>query len=313
MKILHLDTNHPILWNLLESAGFENILDTQSTAEEIVAKIKIFEGIVIRSRIPMDKAFLEKASHLKFIARVGAGVENIDIETADRLGIKLISAPEGNRTAVGEHALGMLLSLMNKLALADLSVRRGEWLREEHRGYELEGKTVGIIGYGNMGKSFAKRLQGFDVQVVCYDIAPNVGDQNAEQVDWLTFRNKVDVISLHTPWTPLTHHMINDDFINQIRKPFWLVNTARGKNIVTSALLKGIENGKINGAALDVLEFEKSSFEKLEAHEMPEELRALFSNSKVLLSPHVAGWTFESHEKLGKVIAQKVIDSFVTK
>ena len=240
MKILHLDTNHSLLINQLKENGFENYEDYTSSKPEIEDKIHEYDGIVIRSRFTIDKSFLDKATNLKFIGRVGAGLENIDCDYAEKKGINLISAPEGNRNAVGEQALGMLLSLFNKLNKADKEVRKGKWLREENRGVELDGKTVGIIGYGNMGKAFAKKLRGFDVEVICYDIKPNVGDENCKQVSLKKLQEKVDVLSLHTPQTELTLNMVNDEFINNFSKPFWLLNTARGKSVVTEELVAAL-------------------------------------------------------------------------
>src|SRR5690606_12680034 len=272
------------------------------------SKINDYDGVVIRSRFKIDKTFLDKAAHLKFIARVGAGLESIDCEYAIQKGIELISAPEGNRNAVGEHALGMLLSLFNKLNQADKSVKSGKWERERHRGFELEGKTVGIIGYGNMGKSFAKKLKGFDVnEVVFYDIQSGLEDENAQQVSLEELQQNADVLSLHIPWTPLTDKMINTDFIQKFAKPFWLINTARGKNVVTKDLVEALKNGKILGAGLDVLEYEKLSFENMDVEKIPEELKYLFEADNVILSPHVAGWTFESHKKLAQTIADKIL------
>jgi D-3-phosphoglycerate dehydrogenase len=317
MKILHLDSNHPLLINQLNDLGFTNHEDYISSKTEIEQKIKDYDGIIIRSRFTIDKQFLEKATNLKFIGRVGAGLENIDCNYAKQKGVHLISAPEGNSNAVSEHTLAMLLSLFNKLNKADAEVRQGKWLREENRGIELDGKTVGLIGYGNMGKAFAKKLQGFDVDVLCFDIRANVGDDNATQVSLQEFQEKVDVVSLHTPETTLTINMINSGFINQFAKSFWLLNTARGKSVVTKNLVKALESGKILGVGLDVLEYEKSSFEDLfkknvtsNAVEMPESFQYLIKAQNVLLSPHVAGWTVESKEKLAQTIVDK-IKSFV--
>lgn len=308
MKILHIDSNHPSLLESLEKFGFINEIDFESSKEEIEDKIGNYQGIIIRSRFTIDRTFLEKAHHLKFIARVGAGLENIDCKYAASKNITLISAPEGNRNAVGEHALGMLLSLMNKLNSADKSIRAGFWEREHHRGFELEDKTIGIIGYGNMGKSFAKKLKGFDVkEVLFYDIKNGIEDQNAKRVSLGELQQKADVLSLHTPWTPLTDKMINTEFIAAFAKPFWLINTARGKNIVTKDLVEALKNGKILGAGLDVLEYEKLSFEKISTEGISEELQYLFDSDNVMLSPHIAGWTFESHQKLAQTIADKVI------
>jgi D-3-phosphoglycerate dehydrogenase len=311
MKILHLDSNHPLLLKMLMEAGFSNEENYKSSKSEIEEIISNYEGIVIRSRFNIDKQFLEAAKNLKFIARVGAGLESIDTDYADKLGIKLIAAPEGNRNAVGEHALGMLLSLFNKLNKADSEVKNGLWNREANRGIELEGKTVGIIGYGNMGKAFAKKLKGFDCEVICFDIKENVGDENAKQVSLDELQQNADVLSLHTPWTPLTDKMVNSEFINSFAKPFWLINTARGKSVVTADLVSALKSGKILGAGLDVLEFEKLSFETLfDSDNLPNSLKELFAMDNVVLSPHIAGWTVESKEKLATVIAEKIIQNF---
>lgn len=310
MKILHLDTNHELLINQLSDLGFTNHEDYESSKEEVEAKIADYDGIVLRSRFTIDKHFLDAATNLKFIGRVGAGLENIDCDYANAKGVYLISAPEGNRNAVGEHTLGMLLSLFNKLNKADREVRNGKWLREDNRGIELDGLTVGLIGYGNMGKAFSKKLRGFDVSVLCYDIKDNVGDENATQVSLIEFQEKVDVVSLHTPQTPLTLGMIHTDFINQFKKPFWLFNTARGKSVVTADLVTALKSGKILGAGLDVLEYEKKSFESLFSTEIPEAFQYLIDAENVLLSPHVAGWTVESKEKLAQTIVDKIKAKF---
>ena len=310
MKILHLDTNHELLINQLTDLGFTNHEDYSSSKQEIEAKIKNYDGIILRSRFSIDKQFLDAATNLKFIGRVGAGLENIDCDYAISIGIELIAAPEGNRNAVGEHALGMLLSLFNKLNKADREVRIGKWQREANRGIELDGRTVGLIGYGNMGKAFAKKLRGFDVEVLCYDIKENVGDANAKQVTLKEFQEKVEVVSLHTPQTPLTLKMINSELINQFKKPFWFINTARGKSVVTKDLVSALKTGKILGAGLDVLEYEKASFEDMFTSTMPEPFQYLIAAENVLLSPHVAGWTVESKEKLAQTIVDKIKANF---
>jgi D-3-phosphoglycerate dehydrogenase / 2-oxoglutarate reductase len=308
-NILHLDNNHPILEQQLEQVGYVNHYDYVSTKEEVEAKIHEYDGIVIRSRFKIDATFIDKATNLKFIARVGAGLESIDCEYAQQKGIHLIAAPEGNRNAVAEHTLGMILSLFNKLNHADREIRDGKWHREGNRGYELDGKTVGIIGYGNMGKAFAKKLRGFDVEVLCYDLLKNVGDENATQVTLAEFQQKVDVLSLHIPWTPQTDKMIDTQFITAFAKPFWIINTSRGKNIVTDDLVAAMKEDKILGAGLDVLEYEKLSFENLFINSStPPAFEYLLKAPNVILTPHIAGWTFESHEKLAQVIANKIID-----
>ena len=307
MKVLHIDKNHPLLIEQLINAGYKNEEDYTSSKSDIEQIISEYDGIVIRSRFKCDATFINAATNLKFIARVGAGLESIDIPYAESKGITLIAAPEGNCNAVGEHTLGMLLSLFNKLNKADLEVRKGLWHREENRGIELDGKTVGMIGYGNMGKAFSKKLKGFDCKVICYDIKEHVGDKNATQVSLKTFQKEVDVVSLHIPWTPLTNSMVNSYFINQFSKTFWLLNTARGKIVVTSDLVSALKKGQLLGAGLDVLEFEKSSFESLFSNEIPASLSDLLSMDNVILSPHIAGWTLESKEKLAQVIADKIV------
>lgn len=308
MRILHLDENHPLLVKELEKAGFQNTLAYTASKSEIERTLKDYNGLVVRSRFPIDASFLAKGTNLKFIARVGAGVENIDQEAAKELGIELFAAPLGNANAVGEHALGMLLGLMNKLRLAHQSIQAGEWLRETHRGEELEGKTVGIIGYGNMGKSFAKKLLGFDVkEVIYYDIETKPSDDFARQVALEELQAKAEVLSLHTPQTTLTKGMINAAFFAKMQQPFWLINTARGRAVKTGNLVQALKNGTVKGAALDVLEYEKSSFENLFSTEISSDFSYLLAADNVLLSPHVAGWSTESHRKLAQIIVHQII------
>ena len=306
-KILAIDSNHECLNGGLRDAGFVVDEDYTSPKEIIEQKIADYDGMIVRSRFPIDKSFLEKATKLKFIGRVGAGLENIDEEYAAEREIVLFNSPEGNRDSVGEHAVGMLLMLMHHLRRADNEVRNGIWKREENRGDELKGKTVGLIGYGNMGNAFAKRLQGFDVNVICYDILPNKGNEFAKQVTLQEFFEQVDVISLHTPQTLETTKMIDADFIANVKKPFYFVNTARGKAVVTKDLVEAMKSGKVLGAALDVLEFEKSSFERLVASELPEEFQYLIEAENVILAPHIAGWTHQSKIKLAEFIRDKII------
>ncbi len=305
MKVLHLDTNHPLLLEQFAQLGFENHEDYTSSKVEVEKNIHLYDGIIIRSRFTIDQQFLDKATNLKFIGRVGAGLENIDTQYAKEKDIFLASAPEGNRNAVGEHTLGMLLSLLNKLTKANREVKKGKWDREGNRGTELDGKTVGIIGYGNMGKAFAKKLRGFDVEVICYDIVGGVGDENARQVGIMEFQQRSDVVSLHVPQTELTIGMVNSEFINGFHKPFWLLNTARGKCVITKDLVKALKSEKILGAGLDVLEYEKKSFENMFIQK-PKAFKYLRKAKNVLLTPHVAGWTVESKKKLAQTIVDKV-------
>lgn len=312
MKILHLDKNHSLLLAQLAAVGHENVENYAISKEDTEAIIAGYDGIVIRSRFNIDKQFIDAGVHLKFIARVGAGLESIDIPYAESKGIYLISAPEGNRNAVGEQALGMLLSLFNNLNRADREVKSGHWNREPNRGIELDGKTVGIIGYGNMGKAFARKLQGFDCQVLFYDIMEGIGDKNARQVSLQELQQKTDVLSLHTPWTPETDKMINATCINAFAKSFYLVNTARGKSVVTTDLVEALKAQKILGAALDVLEYEKLSFETLfrTGQAIPAPLQYLIEQDNVLLTPHIAGWTVESNLKLAQTIVDKIVGRF---
>ena len=312
MNILHLDSNHPLLINQLNELGFTNHEDYLSSKKVVERKIKNYQGIVIRSRFKIDKTFIDAASNLQFIARVGAGLESIHCEYAQTKGIYLISAPEGNRNAVSEHALGMLLALMNRLLIADNEVRLGEWKREQNRGDELDGKTVGIIGYGNTGKAFAKKLQGFDINVVFYDIKDNLEDEMAKQVALETLKKQADVLSLHVPFTDLTNKMVDKKFIDSFSKPFYLINTARGKCVVTKALVEALQSGKIIAAGLDVLEYEQTSFENLfNDRNIPKDFQELLNLKNVILTPHIAGWTHQSKEKLSQTIVDKIKAEFV--
>ena len=307
MRVLHLDSNHDILAQGLSKLGCINVFDFKSNKEDIMASIENHDAIVIRSRFPIDKAFLETAQHLRFIARVGSGLENIDVAYAKSLGIEIISSPEGNANAVGNHALAMLLGLLNNLPKGAHDIANGNWEREGNRGEELDGKTIGLIGYGHTGRHFAKKLQGFDVKVLCHDILPNKGDENATQVSLAVLQAQADIVSLHLPQTPETEAYININFINQMAKPFWLINTSRGNQVVIDDLLEAMENKTIKGAGLDVLPFEKSSFEQLDHNP---QLQQLIDNPLVLLSPHIAGWTHQSKERLAQVILDKIKGRF---
>ena len=305
MKILLLDKNHPLITEQLSEKGFVLEEDFSSSYEQVLEKIHLYEGIIIRSRIPLDAYFLEKAKNLKFIARVGAGMENIDIAKAQELGIKLINSPEGNKDAVAEHVIGTLLVLMNRLFISSNEVKKGIWLREENRGEEILGKTFGIIGYGNMGKAVAKRLSGFGCKTIFYDIKPNLSDESATQVSLQELQENADILSLHTPLTEDTLYMIDEEFISKMKKNFYFINTARGKNLKTSALVNALKLGKIKGACLDVLEYEKTSFENLETKN--KDLEYLLNSEKAIITPHIAGWTHESKIKLAQVIVDKIL------
>lgn len=308
MKILQLDKNHPLITEQLSAKGFHLDEDFTSTYDEVLNKIGNYHGIIIRSRIPLDRNFLSHARNLKFIARVGAGMENIDSEAAEEFGITLINSPEGNRDSVAEHVLGMLLILMNRLFIASNQVKNGIWKREENRGDELSGKTFGIIGYGNMGKAVAKRLSGFGVKVIFHDIKPNLSDEFATQLTLEDLKVEADILSLHIPLTAETHYLINETFISEMQKDFYFINTSRGKNVNTKALVKAIKTGKIKGAALDVLEYEKASFENLETEN--DDLQYLLISEKTIVTPHIAGWTHQSKEKLAQIIVDKIVADF---
>ena len=315
MKILLLDSNHPLITEQLLAKGFVLEEDFTSSYDEVLQKINQYDGIIIRSRIPLDKNFLENAHNLKFIARVGAGMENIDLETAKNLGISLINSPEGNRDSVAEHVVGMLLILMNRLLIASEEVKNGIWKREENRGDELLGKTFGIIGYGNMGKATAKRLSGFGVEVIFNDILPNLEDKFAKQVSLEELQERADILSLHIPLDASTKYLVDENFISKMKKNFHLVNTARGKNVKTSSLVDALKSGKVKAAALDVLEYEKSSFENLDTSTSlgtrnKEDLQFLLESNQVIVTPHIAGWTHQSKEKLAQFIVDKIVQQF---
>ena len=307
IKVLHLDENHEILENGLAKIGFKNVFDFKSNKKEITKKIEKFDGLVIRSRILIDEDLIDHAKNLKFIARVGSGTENIDIEYAKKRGITILSAGEGNANAVGEHTLSLILSLFNNIIKANNEINNNVWQREENRGIELENKTVGIIGYGKTGKNFAKKLAGFNVKVLCNDIIENIADEYAEQVSIDEIQSNCDIISLHTDLNKLSKHLVNTKFIDNCKKPFYLINTSRGLCVKTSDLILGIKTGKILGACLDVIENESSSFENFNQDSY---LDFLKKSEKVILTPHVAGWTFESKLKLSQIILKKIKDLY---
>lgn len=307
MKILLLDKNHPLITEQLLAQNFILEEDFTSSYDEVCDKIGNYDGIIIRSRIPLDQNFLEKGKNLKFIARVGAGMENIDIPVAEKLGIQLINSPEGNRDSVAEHVVGMLLVIMNRLFIASQEVKNGIWKREENRGDELLGKTVGLIGYGNMGKATAKRLSGFGCKVIFHDILPDLSDEYATQVSLEELKQSAEVLSLHIPLTSETHYLIDETFIAEMKNDFYFVNTARGKNVKTKYLVEALKSGKVKGTCLDVLEYEKSSFEHIETEN--EDLKYLLESEKAIVTPHIAGWTHQSKEKLAQFIVDKIVAS----
>ena len=311
MKILFIDSNHPLLHETLIKAGNICDLNYDWSKEEIENNIHLYDGIVIRSKIKITPKIIDKATNLKFIARAGAGMENIDVSYAESKGIKCLHAPEGNRDAVAEHALGMILSLFNNLCRANTQVRQGKWIREGNRGVELMGKTIGIIGYGNMGSAFAERLKGFGVKVLVYDkYKKNFGNDFIIESTLDTIFEQADLLSLHTPLTEETHYLINDSFLNKFKKNIYIINTARGKSLNTADLVQNLKSGKVLGACLDVLEYEMTSFENLDITTLPDAFQYLIQSNKILLSSHIAGWTNESNEKISKVLADKILNSF---
>lgn len=310
MKIIHVDKNHPILIKLLSKFGYENFKYYNSTKIEIEKIIENYDGIIIRSRFKIDKSFIKKAKRLKFIARVGSGKENIDVDYAKRNNIKIFTSPEGNSNAVGEHALGLLLSLINKIIPSNQSVKQFKWLREKYRGYELENKIIGIIGYGHTGKSFAKKLSGFNnIKVLFYDIKEIKTDEYAEKSSLEKIFKNADIISFHVDENDLSIKMFNKSFIKKMRKPFWIINTSRGKVVSLEDLKWGIEKNIIFGAGLDVIELEDYSFEKVK-FEKNKILNFFLKSEKVIITPHIAGWTYESHHKLAKTIVNKISKYF---
>ena len=314
VKILLIDSNHKVLHETLQASGFHCDLFCDKPADELIKMIPAYDGIVIRSKFKITKEIIDSAKNLKCIGRVGAGMENIDVDYAESKGIKCIHAPEGNRDAVAEHAVGMLLMLFNNLKKADDEVRKGLWIRAENRGVEIEGKTVGIIGYGNMGAAFAARLQGFNCKVLFYDkYNPPKEDGNnfVKESSLEEIYTECDILSLHIPYNDETHYLVNESFINKFKKNIYIINTSRGKCLKTSDLVLAMKTGKVKGACLDVLEYETNSFESIDVKSFPEPMQFLIKSDKVVLSPHIAGWTHESNYKMSKVIAEKMIEALM--
>lgn len=308
MKILIVDLVHPGMIPMLEGDGYEVAYSPSISPAEILKEIPFVEGLVIRSKTPLDRELLEHAPRLQFIARAGAGLDQIDLDYVASRKIKLFHAAKGNRDAVAEHALGGLLALFNQVIQADRQVRSGVWDREGNRGHELKGKTVGILGYGNMGKAFGKRLQGFGVRVLAYDkYKEKVSGKGIEAVSWETLKATADVLSIHVPLTEETRGMLDLEEFQSFAKPIWVINTARGEIIPFDALNRALEQGVVRGAVLDVLENEKfQSFTDMQKTEF----QLLAQRSDVIFSPHVAGWTVESYEKINQVLVKKIKKHF---
>lgn len=306
-KILFADSNHPVLHEYLQNKGYHCDLLWDKPSDELIRLIPDYHAIVIRSKFKITKEIIDAAVHLQCIGRAGAGMENIDVAYAELKGIRCVHAPEGNRDAVAEHALGMLLALFNNIIRADAEVRKGKWLREWNRGVELKGKTVGIIGYGNMGSAFAERLRGFGCKVLAYDkYKSGFGNDVVKESTMEDLFAEADVVSLHTPLTEETYYLLNDGFFNSFRKNIYVINTARGKSLNTADLVENMKSGKVLGACLDVLEYEAVSFEHIDHDQLPEPFQYLIQSDKVVLTPHIAGWTHESNEKIALVLAEKI-------
>ena len=307
MKVLFIDNTHSLLTEKLTAMGFICEPFTGNSSEELMCIISEYTGIIIRSKLIIDKNIIDKATKLKFIGRVGSGMESIDVVYAEQKGIACLNSPEGNRDAVGEHTTGLLLCLLNKIALADSQIRKGIRLREANRGVEIKGKTIAIIGYGNMGGAFAKCMSGFGAEIIAYDkYKKNYTDTYVKEASLDAIFEKADIISLHVPLTKETHYMVDELFIGKFKKNFFLLNTSRGQVVKTEALVKALATGKILGAALDVIEYESISFEKLESTKLPEPYNYLIHAENVVMTPHVAGWTNESKIKLVEVLAEKI-------
>ena len=303
MKILFIDIVHPFLKEELEKQNYICDIAYNKTRDEVLSIISDYDGIVLRSRIKIDHDFLNQCQKLKFIARAGSGLENIDVIEAEERNINLLNAAEGNRQAVAEHALGMLLSLFNNLNKSDREVRNEIWEREANRGVELSQKTVGIIGFGNNGSAFSEVLSGFDVRILAYD---KYLEKYKFQATMQEIFQYADIVSLHIPLTAETIYFLNENFINQFEKPIYIVNTARGKCLCTKDLVTAMQNGKVLGACLDVLEYEKISFEGFSKERLSDELQYLFASENTILSPHIAGWTEQSNRKIAEVLLHKI-------
>jgi len=312
MRVAILDNVHPIIsQKLIERGATVDLLYTTSL-EEFKQIVHQYEGIILRSRLKMQEELLQLASNLQFIGRPGAGLENIDLDFCKKNKIEVFRSPEGNMDAVGEHILGMLFTLFNNINKAEVEVKNGLWLREENRGIELKTKTVGIIGYGYMGSTFAKKLSGLGVKVIAYDkYKKGFSNQYVTEVSLEQLQQETDVLSIHTPLTTETINLVDYNFIEKFKKNIYIINSARGKSLVTADLVKQMKKGKVLGACLDVLEYESSSFEFLDRNNMPAPLVYLLQSPKAIITPHIAGWTHEAKYKMGKVLIDKILDRFL--
>ena len=310
MKALLLDDTHPFLEQELQQGGLLLVREFQAPLEEIASSQADAEVLIIRSRMKVDRNFMNQFPMLKVIGRLGAGLENIDVHEAEQRGITCLRVPEGNARAVAEHALGMLLGLLNHLPRAHKQIQQGHWLRESNKGRELQSLVVGVIGYGVMGSEFAKLLAAMGVRVLAYDkYKSQYVHDGIEEVTLKTIQLEADVVSLHLPLNEETNGWVNENFFSKFRKPIHFINTARGPIVKTSALIQALDSGMVISAALDVLEYEKTSFTSLFEGKIPNEVKRLLERDNVLLSPHIAGWTKESFEKMGRGLALKVLNA----
>jgi D-3-phosphoglycerate dehydrogenase len=305
--VLFLAPAEPVLRERLTALGYDCRNLQEAPREEVFAALPTAFGVVIRSRFDIDREFLDTATQLSFVARSGVGVEHIDLDYAAERNITVFTSPEGSRDAVGEHTIGLLLMLMNHLSRADQEVRRGEWIRGGNRGHEIKGKTVGIIGYGNMGQAFARRLQGFSCEVIAYDkFKTDYGDEYASAVSLEELKSRADIVSLHIPYLPENHHLVNAEYLSGFQYSIWLVNTARGLVVKTDDLVEALEDGRVNGAALDVIEYEDQSFVHLDPKQQPPAFQRLLELPNVVLNPHIAGWSYEAEEGHAQTLADKI-------
>lgn len=310
-KVIFLDDAHPYLAERLSALGFDCVMHLTTPREEVLKILPTAFGIAMRSRLRIDAAFLAQAPNLAFIARAGVGVEHIDLVAAAAQGVAVIISPEGSRDTVAEHALGMLLMLMNQLQRADQQIRRGMWMRAGNRGVEIKGKTVGIVGYGNMGSALAQRLSGFGARVLAYDkYRQAYGDAYAAEAPLERLFAEADILSLHIPYLPENHYFVDAAFLARFAKPIYLVNTARGMVLNTADLVAALQAGRVLGAALDVFEYEELSFEKLDPLTLPAPFQYLRQAENVVLTPHIAGWSHESNEGHARVLADKIAAAY---
>ncbi len=309
--ILFVDAAHPILEKHLTDFGYTCHHHYQTSKTDLQKILPQFFGVVLRSRINIDRQFIDAGKNLKFIAREGVGTEHIDVDYTKKQGIEVIISPEGSMDTVAEHAIGLLLALLNHIPRANQQVKAGLWKREENRAVELKGKTVGIVGYGNMGRALAQRLVGFGCQVIAYDkYKTNYGDQYAKAVNLTTLQAESDIVSFHVFYEPENHLFVNDDYLSAFQKNIYLINTARGLILNTADLVRHLKIGKVRGAALDVLEYEEQSFSMLKMDNLPAPFQYLVESEHVILSPHIAGWSFESKKNHGEVLAEKIKQLF---